>query len=152
MVDWGEMEAVCFSDGLQGLKRNHVYASIGALGLAAMLIVYLFTIWQLLGLLGPHVRAGRSRWHDLIFQHRGWNSWLGGHLIHATAVLVVPLGLSVPLLWVVFYLRRLQKDLADGIFNDYEGTHWGFGQIVSMVIFAPVPVNMAYQARFGQEW
>ncbi|KAG9256687.1 uncharacterized protein F5Z01DRAFT_748304 [Emericellopsis atlantica] len=85
MDDWVEVESICFSDGLRGLKKNRVYGSIGAVGLSAMIIVYLFTFWQNLGLLGSRHLAGRSRWQDLIFQHHVWRQWLSRHPYYATA-------------------------------------------------------------------
>ncbi|KAI6781546.1 uncharacterized protein J7T54_001509 [Emericellopsis cladophorae] len=149
MDDWGEVEGICFSDGLLGLEKNRVYGSIGALGISSMILVYIFTFWQNLGLLGFRHLAGRSRWQDLIFQHYVWRECLSRHPYYATVFLLVPVGLSLPLLWAVFYLRHLQRELSHVLSMEYEGDSWGFGQIVSIVIFAPVPISMAYHARFG---
>lgn len=57
-------------------------------------------------------------------------------------------GLSVPLLWMIFTLRKLQEEMSEKMGQDYNGKDWGFGQIVSIMLFVPVGVEMAYQWRF----
>jgi hypothetical protein len=61
-------------------------------------------------------------------------------------------GLSVPLLWVIFTLRRLQEEMSEDMGQEYNGKDWGFGQIVSVVLCIPVGVEMAYRWRFAPEY
>ncbi|CAG9945041.1 unnamed protein product [Clonostachys rosea f. rosea IK726] len=77
--------------------------------------------------------------------------WLRGHRLWAALLMLVPLGLAAPLLWVIFHLRGLQEELARNVDEDYGGNSWGFGQIVAVVLYLPVAVDMFYRGRFGYQ-
>lgn len=61
-------------------------------------------------------------------------------------VLLWPLFLSVSLLWAIFRMRGVQQELARATGSAYVDNDWGFGQVVSIVLFAPVVVE------FVQAW
>lgn len=62
------------------------------------------------------------------------------------AVLLLPLGLGVAVLWGIWRLRTLQMQLATGIGENYEGDDWGFGQVMAVTIFVPVLVEIGFEA------
>ena len=41
------------------------------------------------------------------------------------------IGLSVPLLWIIFTLRKVQEEMSEDIGHEHGGNELGFGQIVS---------------------
>lgn len=158
-ADWTKVERLCFADGLDALRDDTLYAAIPPLELAASLVVYLATLWQMGGLVGAHyspvkdqkrhavvVGAGR-----VVLWRRRVGEWLRGHRLWAALLMLVPLGLAAPLLWVIFHLRGLQEELARNVDEDYGGNNWGFGQIVAVVLYLPVVVDMFYRGRFGYQ-
>jgi len=52
--------------------------------------------------------------------------------------------LTVPQFWGVFRLRGIQKDLANATSNAYVDNQWTFGQVVAVMIFAPVFTEVGY--------
>ena len=58
-------------------------------------------------------------------------------------IIVVPL-LSIPQFWGVMRLRSIQKALANSTNNAYTDNQWTFGQVVAVMIFAPVFTDMGY--------
>ncbi|KAH7134662.1 hypothetical protein B0J13DRAFT_560913 [Dactylonectria estremocensis] len=152
--DWHNVEDMCFPSGVGGLlgfMNSTTYKALDGLELATSLIIYLFTFWTLASLPASRypykTRKGETRSRRLLV-----NDWFGCHPFAAALPLFVALGLVVPLLWVIFHLRILQKDLAESMGEKYVGGTWGFGQIVSLVLFLPVVVTMAYRWSFGDEW
>lgn len=159
-ADWHQVETLCFDDGLDGLRRNGVYAAVPALELTGSLIVYLATLWQMGALVGVHrwaVHKQPSHMRRKYYQRRGtfivWrrkvSEWFSENKIFSGLLLLVPLALAIPLLWTVFYMRQLQETLAHSTGEDYNGNKWGFGQMVSLVLFLPVFVDMFYCWKFG---
>lgn len=57
--------------------------------------------------------------------------------------LVVPL-LTIPQLWGVLRLRGIQRELANTTSNVYVDNQWTFGQVVAVMIFAPVLTEVGY--------
>jgi hypothetical protein len=57
--------------------------------------------------------------------------------------IAVPL-LTIPQFWGVLRLRGIQKALADATSNIYVDNQWTFGQVVAVMIFAPVFTEMGY--------
>lgn len=159
-ADWHKVETLCFDDGLDNLRSNGVYAAVPALELTGSLVVYLATLWQMGALVGAHrwaVHKHPSHMRKKYYQRRGtlivWRSkvseWFRENKIFSGILLLVPLALAIPLLWTIFYMRQLQAKLADSTGEDYNGNNWGFGQMVSLVLFLPVFVDMFYCWKFG---
>jgi len=63
-------------------------------------------------------------------------------LVAQILLLLAPLLSSIPLLWGVFRLREVEKALARATANLYLDNDWSFGQVVAIVIFAPVLVDL----------
>jgi hypothetical protein len=57
--------------------------------------------------------------------------------------IVVPL-LTIPQLWGVLRLRGIQKGLSNATNNVYVDNQWTFGQVVAVMIFAPVFTEVGY--------
>jgi hypothetical protein len=165
-VSWNGIENLCFSDGLDGLRSNSLFLALDGMELTGSLVVYLTTLWQQSGLLSMHFYLSRLQSEDGILRRRQPSSvgmkilelrerikeWIGRHVICGLVLLLIPLSLACPLLWIVVLLRHLQEDLANNATGDgsYSGNDWGFGQVVSIVLFLPVAVNMVYQGLFGR--
>ena len=158
---WAEVETMCFADGLDGLRENGIFDALPWLQLFASLWTYLFTFWLLGALPGRPAESGATAAAEGCDEVKGrrrralgdartrLNMWFGGHAFAAAAPLFIILGLTAPMLWVIFHLRVLQEQLAKRAELDYGGNEWGFGQVVSIVLFVPVGVEMLYRWRFG---
>jgi hypothetical protein len=59
------------------------------------------------------------------------------------------IGQSVRLLWVIVMLRKDQEQTSENMGQEYGGNEWGSGQIVFIILFIPVAVEVAYWWRFG---
>lgn len=121
---WAEVESMCFADGLDGLRENGIFDALPWLQLFASLGTYLFTFWLLEALLERPIESGaaavegcdevKGRRRRVLGDARmRLNVWFGGNAFAAAAPLVIILGLTVPMLWVIFHLRVLQEELAE---------------------------------------
>ncbi|KAF5247404.1 hypothetical protein FAUST_822 [Fusarium austroamericanum] len=153
-IDWSTIEDMCFPQKYRHLGETMTYRSLNGLELTASLIVYLFSFWLLAGLPKMHSRlietaiVGQGSEAEPSWRERV-NRWFSDRPVVAVVPLFVLVGLSVPLLWVIFTLRKVQEEMSESMGQEYAGNEWGFGQIVSIVLFIPVAVEMAYQWRFG---
>ncbi|OBS22305.1 hypothetical protein FPOA_08641 [Fusarium poae] len=156
-TDWDAIEDMCFPHEYRQLGETMTYRSLNWLELTASLIAYLFSFWLLAGLpkTHPHLNEKAQEgqesevepsWRDRV------NVWFSGRPVISVVPLFVVVGLSVPLLWAVFTLRKVQGEISKNMGQEYDGNEWGFGQIVSIVLFIPVAVDMVYQWRFGQTY
>ncbi|WKT49090.1 hypothetical protein QSH57_014020 [Fusarium oxysporum f. sp. vasinfectum] len=148
---WNAVEEMCFPG------RTKTYKSLDGLELTASLITYMFTFWLLAGLPGTcHDYEGKGKGAQLPEERASWrervNQWFGDRRLAAIVPLCVVVGLAVPLLWLIFTLRRVQQGMTEDMEGQYDGNSWGFGQIVSIVLFVPVRVEMAYRWRFGASY
>ncbi|PTD08745.1 hypothetical protein FCULG_00010738 [Fusarium culmorum] len=153
-IDWSTIEDMCFPQKYRHLGETMTYRSLNGLELTASLLVYLFSFWLLAGLPKMHSRliektiVGQGSEAEPSWRERV-NRWFSDRPVVAVVPLFVLVGLSVPLLWVIFTLRKVQEEMSGSMGQEYAGNEWGFGQIVSIVLFIPVAVEMAYQWRFG---
>ena len=67
-----------------------------------------------------------------------------------TSLLCIIVGLAIPLIVVVFKIRKLQKPMME--IELYDRDTWGYGQSVSGVILGPAFVQLGYQWRFRGTW
>ncbi|KAF4471853.1 hypothetical protein FALBO_1219 [Fusarium albosuccineum] len=155
--DWGKVALMCFPGSFKDLTKSTTWKALPGLELTASLITYLFTFWLLAGL--PSIshaprrnEKGQHRPKETLSWRERVKEWFGDRLLVAILPLVVIFSLAVPLLVVIFRLRKLQEDLSENMGEEYEGQNWGFGQIVSIVLFFPVVVEMAYRWRFGETY
>ncbi|KAH7146364.1 hypothetical protein EDB81DRAFT_759640 [Dactylonectria macrodidyma] len=152
--DWHKVEDMCFPSGISGMlgfMNNTTYKALDGLELTISLIIYLFAFWILASLPGSRYPY-KTRKDDTRSRRLLVNDWFGCHRFAAALPLFAAMGLVIPLLWVIFHLRILQKDLAESMGDKYTGGGWGFGQIVSLVLFMPVAVTIGYRWTFGEDW
>ncbi|RSL78908.1 hypothetical protein CEP51_007799 [Fusarium floridanum] len=154
---WGRVEKMCFPGGFEDLKEDMTWKALPGLELTASLITYLFAFWLLSGL--PNTRyipdedtKGYKGVEKVISWRERVMQWFEHRRRYAIVPLLALIGFTIPLIVIIFTLRDLQKDLADYMEQAYEGDSWGFGQIVSIVLFLPVGVDMAYWWRFGSAY
>ncbi|KAM5342887.1 hypothetical protein ACJ41O_013853 [Fusarium nematophilum] len=152
--DWGAVERMCFPDRFESLRESSTWKALEGLELTASLITYLFTFWLLAGLpstryVPDEPRKGQYNPERELSWRERVNKWFSPRPYFAVVPLLAIIGLAIPLLYVIFRLRKLQEELSENTGEDYAGKDWGFGQVVSIVLFVPVGVEMAYRWRFG---
>jgi hypothetical protein len=129
--------------------------------LVASLVVFLYALLLLLNQLGKvngdMLLKSAGNANDSPISVRSADSYLqvpdepafDGSTIVWMVVLLGPLLLSIPLLWAIFRMRGIQQELAKATNSAYADNDWGFGQVVSIVLFAPVVVEFI-QARLQE--
>ncbi|KAF5243925.1 hypothetical protein FANTH_7938 [Fusarium anthophilum] len=156
-TDWSVVEDMCFPVEYRNIGRSTTFKSLNGLELTASLITYIFTFWLLAGLPGicyEHDEKAKNAkgaedkasWRERV------NKWFIDRPLVAVLPLLVFVGLTIPLLVVIFTLRNVQEQMSENMGENYDGNYWGFGQIVSIILFIPVGVEMAYRWRFGASY
>ncbi|KAI1021696.1 hypothetical protein LB503_013276 [Fusarium chuoi] len=145
---------MCFPEKYRDIGRSTTFKSLNGLELTASLIAYIFTFWLLAGLPGTcygHDEKAKdakgaedkASWRERV------NKWFSDRPLVAVLPLFVFVGLTIPLLVAIFTLRNVQEQISENMGENYDGNYWGFGQIVSIILFTPVGVEMVYRWRFG---
>ncbi|UPL01686.1 hypothetical protein LCI18_012620 [Fusarium solani-melongenae] len=151
--NWAKVAELCFSGGFQDLKKGSIWKVLPELELSTSLIMYLFVLWLLSGLPNTHYIPDSTKGYRGVKTILYWRKRTIGWLKNKWYLTMVPLlaivGLTIPLVVMIFTLRDMQKELSKDLEQTYEGDNWGFGQIVSIVLFVPVGVDIAYCWRFG---
>lgn len=62
----------------------------------------------------------------------------------AISLLVIVLLLSIPQFWGILRLRGIQQELSNATSNIYADNQWTFGQVVAVMLFAPVFTEVGY--------
>lgn len=155
--EWAMVEKTCFHKGFSDLKKDMTWRALPGLELTASLITYLFALWLLSTL--PHTQhssekytKGRRGVEKLLSWREKVTRWFEDRRPSTIVPLLAMIGFTIPLMVVIFTLRDLQKKLSSSLGQTYAGDNWGFGQIVSIVLFVPVGVDMAYSWRFGSSY
>ncbi|KAF5623683.1 uncharacterized protein FTJAE_10542 [Fusarium tjaetaba] len=156
-TDWSVVEDMCFPTEYRNIGRSTTFKSLNGLELTASLITYIFTFWLLAGLPGTcYDRDEKEKYAKEAEDRTSWrervNKWFSDRPLVAILPLLVFVGLTIPLLVVIFTLRNLQEQMSENMGEKYDGNYWGFGQIVSIILFIPVGVEMAYRWRFGASY
>ncbi|KAF5986210.1 hypothetical protein FCOIX_1698 [Fusarium coicis] len=156
-TDWSVVEDMCFPAEYRNIGRSTTFKSLNGLELTASLSTYLFMFWLLAGLPGTcydrdekvkdaKEAEDKTSWREHV------NEWFSDRPLVAILPLLVFVGLTIPLLVVIFTLRNVQEQMSESMGEKYNGNYWGFGQIVSIILFIPVGVEMAYRWRFGASY
>ncbi|KAL2687641.1 hypothetical protein Neosp_005203 [[Neocosmospora] mangrovei] len=155
--DWAKIADMCLFGGFGELKKDVTWKALPGLELTASLITYFFAFWLLSGL--PNTRyipSENTKGYRGVERVLSWREkvtkWFENRWISLIAPLLLIVGLTIPLVVMIFKLRDLQKELSSFMGESYEGDNWGFGQIVSIVLFVPVGIDMAYSWRFGSAY
>lgn len=144
-TDWDTLDTLCFT-GVGQLTYNETMV-IEAFGTAGSIILSLFIVcpflWTIMQSLDLSLVKLVERKLSAVRKKRSMQS-LGPRAI----LVLIPL-LTVPEIWGVFRIRNLQGALTDIMGVEYTDNQWTFGQVVAVVIFAPVIVEVAYlSARY----
>lgn len=123
---------------------------LSAFVMIGSIVIFLFTIWSLTRIL----TRNRTLWEFPLGKRltekvdglniRSRKVTLYVWRLVRVVMLLGPIGLAIPLLWGILRLRRLQSDLANVTSSAYADNEWTFGQVVSIIIFAPVLFEMLY--------
>lgn len=139
-TDWNTLNVLCFT-GVQQLTDNETMA-IEGFGIAGSIILSLFIIcpllWTMLQSLDLSFVKLIEREFSALRKKRAMQS-LGPRAM----LVLVPL-LTIPEIWGVFRIRNVQEALTNTTGIEYTDNQWTFGQVVAVVIFAPVIVEVAY--------
>jgi hypothetical protein len=151
-TEWATLSTMCLGD-LETISDTERIV----ISLFELLGSSIFIVWAVCILLGSTERILRRRQAE----KRPLNSLMKGFLAAADKVvklfaflsayepliwgivLLIPILISVPLLWGIFRLREVQRQLAQAITNVHVDDEWSFGQVVAILIYAPVLFDMA---------
>lgn len=138
--EWDSLTTLCFT-GVQTLWDNETRV-IEAFGAAGSIILSLFVVcpflWAFVQSLHLKVVDRVEGEFSILREKRPMES-LGPRAV----LVLIPL-LTVPEIWGVFRIRNVQQALTDAMGSEYTDNQWTFGQVVAVVIFAPVVVEGAY--------
>ncbi|KAF2500927.1 hypothetical protein BU16DRAFT_555440 [Lophium mytilinum] len=143
--DWALIEQECFK-GVNDLQSSQETA-MSAFGIGSWLFLSLIVIWKIFlsGIQRQHPNSKlASRFEDksvFLDTYRPSESWLW-----MCVCIVTPL-LSIFQMWTFFRLQRLQTQMTKASGGDDPDTDWTFGQIVAVIIFTPVLVEVGFVIR-----
>jgi hypothetical protein len=139
-TDWNTLNVLCFT-GVQQLTDGEK-SVIEDFGTAGSIILSLFVVcpflWTILQSLDLSVVKLVEAEFSVLRGKRGMQS-LGPRAM----LVLIPL-LTVPEIWGVFRIRNVQESFTNALGTEYSDNQWTFGQVVAVVIFAPVIVEVAY--------
>ncbi len=144
--EWVNLATVCLGDVRQ-LSDSEKWA-LAVLLMVSSLIVYLFIFWEMFGrtsiLRAQEREKGGFFWRGITGRMQGA---LRSGLVQAV-LLISPTALAASLLYFIFELRSIQEEFTLSIGGKYTGNDWGFGQVISVTIFAPVLVEFLYSLMY----
>ena len=151
IISWDEyrnLTATCFGDAnpLSSAEERVISAFV----MIGSIAIILFTTWRLIRILtGTRSLWKFPLWTRLMGIIGGLKLQSGKGMLHLWRLIQIvllfgPISLAIPLLWGILRLRQLQSNLAIATRSAYADDEWTFGQVVSIVIFAPVLFEMLY--------
>jgi hypothetical protein len=138
--DWNTLSALCFT-GVQQLTDDETKV-IEGFGTAGSIIISLFVVCPFLWPMLQSLELGVVKSAEKKFSDSRENGRIRS-LVPRAILVSVPL-LTAPEIWGVFRIRNVQESLTNALGTDYTDNQWTFGQVVAVVIFAPVIVEVAY--------
>lgn len=140
--NWESLESLCFN-GVQtlGSIEQKVLTGFGATG---SIVVSIYGLGYLLWFIAKQHSFSKIEAIEERFQSDQQDL---GRKLQRKIVLWATLGiliLSVPQIWGILRLRVIQQAMARASGNDYVDNQWTFGQVVSVMLFAPVFTEMVY--------
>ena len=145
-VEWSKVIQLCFGDVQQFSDAETLLVS--TVELLASLTIYGFLLWQIIV---PNIQPTSTADFGRV---KGWlmGYWKDCKPVTGMLLLLTPLALSIPLLWSIFRLRDIQSKVMDSMRSQYTGNEWGFGQIIGVVIFAPVATEAGFTSWKYRSW
>lgn len=138
--EWNKLTALCLT-GVRALSSNEQNL-LSRFGAAGSLLVSAYGFIRLVYFIGERQWPSRfdkirEKWLSLFNEERRTQ-----YLVIFWCVLITVL--TIPQLWGVFRLRGIQRALADATSGAYVDNQWTFGQVVAVMIFAPVITELGY--------
>ena len=136
--EWDTLTTLCFTS-VQTLSDEETKI-IEAFGAVGSIILSLFVVSPFFWTFCQALKSKkRVELEVSIPQERNLIKGLGSRAV----IVLIPL-LIIPEIWGIFRIRNIQQALSDAIDNEYTDNQWTFGQVVAVVIFAPVLIEVAY--------
>ena len=141
-VEASHIEQLCWTDGTNLSKQETVAFDVFAIGgsLSLSIVVVGTLVWTLLTRRRPDVV---KRWKDTRIVSLNTLNVLSPKTARLLLVCNVLLW-GVPQLWAILRFRAMQQALAVSIGTSDQDNGWSFGQIVAVVIFGPVLLELCY--------
>lgn len=140
-VEWNALTSLCFMADMQ-LLSDIESRVIPAFGLATSLVISMYLLLQLIWLALERMRHGEITSLEKRVSNQPWKFGIVRWIKRIFIMLI--LLLSISQIWTVFRIRTLQEALANVTGNVYTDNQWSFGQVVAVVIFAPVVVEVGH--------
>ncbi|CAD0109157.1 unnamed protein product, partial [Aureobasidium uvarum] len=142
--EWRVLQDICLSQTSPPSVAE--YRLMNAFGIMAPLLTSLFAVSKI-------VMAGLHRHHDHKLQrHHDLMKIVQQPLDYLRRLLLVcvPI-LSIGLIWSYFRLQSFQANITQALSTQNSDSEWGFGQVVSVVVFLPVIVEVFFSWHEQQE-
>jgi hypothetical protein len=138
--EWNKLTTLCLS-GVQATTTLEQKILTG-FGAAGSLVVSAYGLIRLLWFIGERQWPNQTR----AIRKRALPKLSSGRKTTYTVIfwIVLLTILTIPQFWGVFRLRGIQKSLANATSNAYVDNQWTFGQVVAVMIFAPVFTEVGY--------
>jgi hypothetical protein len=138
--DWNSVTSLCLND-TQPLSKTE-QTVLSAFGAAGSILVSLYGLVYLVWFIIQRQSHRQARWirskvRSIPNRYRTSTVAIRG------LVVLIPI-LTIPQFWGVIRLRGVQKALAKSTNNPYTDNQWTFGQVVAVMIFAPVFTEVGY--------
>lgn len=132
-----QIEQLCLAQGRQ-------------LSGAASTVIEIFSIggslWLAGSVLGALLRASiKGSDHHLVRRLKSRLSFVGGDRVILLLNLCALVVWSVPLYWALTTLRNIQGNFAEALGLENSNNEWSFGQILAVVVFVPVVIELWHQ-------
>jgi hypothetical protein len=138
--EWNNLTSLCLSGvAYLSVEEQKVLGDFGAAG-SIIISTYGLSclLWFITTRQFPKQEKAIRHRLSSIFPENGQKRYMIGCLN-----IVIPL-LTIPQLWGVLRLRAIQKGLASATGGVYVDNQWTFGQVVAVMIFAPVFTEVGY--------
>jgi hypothetical protein len=136
--EWDTLTTLCFA-GVQTLSGKETEA-IEAFGTAGSIVLSLFVVcpflWTFVQMINLKFANRVEREFSTLRERKAMKS-LGSRVM----LVLIPL-LTISEIWGVLRIRNVQQALSNALGNEYTDNQWTFGQVVAVVIFAPVVIEV----------
>lgn len=138
--EWTALTMLCMEDVNDLSKTEEMVLKV--FGAAGGLLVTLYGLASLLWFIVsrlPHLHSQRETMSKHLTTFFPKNRRKSATISFLMVILPT---LTTPLFWGILRLRSIQKQLAEGSRGVYTDNQWTFGQVVSVMIFVPVLVEI----------
>lgn len=141
--EFGRVQRMCF--GTVEQFSSWESRLLAATEMAGSLLIYLFLLWHLITAETDGIEfEDVGRITRTLLRIRSPTETLCRRRPIRALFLLTPAALGGILLYCIFRLRSIQGQMAQWLDGRYAGNEWGFGQIVGIVMFVPVLMDMAF--------